>query len=103
VIDADFDKAMGRAAKSGAQDAQTALHKGVQQPAATSREASQKSTQTLEESEDNAGDCENLRNHTKGMSGERGIRTLGRRNTPYAGLANRCNRPLCHLSGLSRT
>ena len=31
--------------------------------------------------------------------GEGGIRTLGRRNTPYGGLANHCIQPLCHLTG----
>ncbi len=32
--------------------------------------------------------------------GEGGIRTLGRALRPYDGLANRCFRPLSHLSGL---
>ena len=31
-------------------------------------------------------------------SGEGGIRTLGTGNTPYDGLANRCLKPLGHLS-----
>ncbi len=35
-------------------------------------------------------------------SGEGGIRTLGTENTPYDGLANRCLKPLGHLSGRVR-
>src|SRR6476660_3617240 len=38
---------------------------------------------------------------SKCCGGERGIRTLGTGNTPYAGLANRCLQPLGHLSELA--
>lgn len=62
-------------------------HSTLSDDARTTSTAETKTPQNPDERRDSAAE-----------SGESGIRTRGSRDTRYADLANRCIRPLCHLS-----